>query len=107
MSKIVMDFESAKTMVESMLKGGAYFNGEWYDENCQEAYLDWCTDSPYQNVVSKYVADKVGRYFLERGYNVYYQCFGYHPKHSYGEPACIRIKNTPQRYGSIIKDLDY
>ena len=105
MSKIVMNFESAKELVESMLKGGAYFNGEWFEENCQRAYLDWCADDGYQNVVSKYVADKVGKYFLELGYNVYYQCFGYHPKHYYGEPACKRITKSPHRAGSITQDI--
>ena len=106
MSKIAMNFESAKELVESMLKGGAYFNGEWYSENCQEAYLDWVEEGGYMNVVSKYVADKVGRYFLEKGYNVYYQCFGHHPKHYFGEPACIRITMSPHRAGSLTKDLD-
>lgn len=105
---VATSFDSAKEMVEKMLNGGAYVNGEWFEENCQEAYLDWgIIDDMYHNVISKYIADQVGRYYLEKGYNVYYQLMGWGKGQiPQGTPVCIRIKKSPKRYGSLIGELD-
>ena len=78
MSKIARSVSEGIELVESMFKGGAYFGGEWFEENGSEAYLDWGTiDDNYVNISSKYFADEVGREFQKRGFFVYYQVMGW------------------------------
>ena len=97
MEKIATSIESAKELVNAMLKGGDYFNGEWFEENCGEAYLDWgrVTDI-YQNVSCKYFADEAARYFQRQGYFVYYKLMGWGksdiPEYT---PTTIRISKKP------------
>jgi len=102
MEKIARSVESAKEMVNAMLKGGDYFNGEWFDENCGEAYLDWGTiGDGYQNVSCKYFADEVAREFQRNGYFVYYQLMGWGrrdiPEYT---PIVIRIRTAPKETNS-------
>ena len=107
MDKIATSIDAAREMVNAMLKGGAYFNGEWFEENCGEAYLDWGTISDgYQNVSCKYFADEVAREFQMKGYFVYYQLMGYGSRRvPQGTPICIRIKTKPKCSGSSLVEF--
>jgi len=102
MEKIARSIESAREMVNAMLKGGAYFNGEWFDEDCGEAYLDWGTiDDGYQNVSCKYFADEVAREFQMKGYFVYYQLMGWGSRRvAEYTPIVIRIRKEPKATNS-------
>ena len=99
---VATSFDSAKEMVEKMLNGGAYVNGEWFEENCGEAYLDWGRNTDiYQNVSCKYFADEVARYFQKQGYFVYYNLMGWGkgdiPEYT---PTTIRISKKPKKVDS-------
>lgn len=101
MNKIAKSVSEGIELVEAMFKGGAYFNGEWYEENGNSAYLDWgAINDMYTNISCKYFADEVGREFQRRGYFVYYQVCGYGTKLSQGTPIAIRIQSHPKDYNS-------
>ncbi len=80
MAKIANNYEEAVQSVTEQMKEGS-------------AYLDWgATAAQYMNVVSKDVADKVGRHFKEMGYMVYYNTMGYGSSRiAPGTPICMRI----------------
>ena len=107
MEKIARSIDAAREMVEAMLKGDAYFNGEWFDKDCGEAYLDWGTiDDSYQNVSCKYFADEVAREYQRKGYFVYYQIMGYGNKRvPQGTPIVVRIKTKPKCSGSSLVEF--
>jgi len=105
MGKVVNSIADAMELVEKMLKGGDYFNGEWFEENCGEAYLDWgVVDDFYTNVSCKWIADSVGMEFQKRGYYVYYQVMGWTKSGRIpeGTPMNIRIKKEPKSSGSSL-----
>ena len=104
MSKIAKSVNEGVELVNAMLKGGDYFNGEWYSENCGEAYLDWgAINNMYLNISCKYFADEVGREFQRRGYFVYYQVMGFgSTKVAQGTPICIRISKEPKEFSGCV-----
>ena len=104
MSKIAKSVSEGIELVNAMLKGGDYINGEWYGENCGEAYLDWgAINNMYLNISCKYFADEVGREFQGRGYFVYYQVMGFgSTKVAQGTPICIRIRKEPKDSNSFV-----
>ena len=109
MSKIARSVEEGIELVNAMLKGGAYFNGEWFDEDCGDAYLDWgLIDDAYTNISCKYFADEVARYFQNKGYFVYYQLMGWTKggRIAEGTPIVIRIKKEPKCSGSSLVPFD-
>lgn len=100
MNKIAKSVNEGIELVEAMFKGGAYFNGEWYEENGKDAYLDWgAINDMYTNISCKYFADEVAREFQRRGYFVYYQLMGWTKTQRIadGTPIAIRIQ-TYQRH---------
>ena len=107
MEKIARSIEETRELVNAMLKGGEYFNGEWYEENCGEACLDWGTiDNSDANVSCKYFADEVAREFQQKGYFVYYQLMGWGRKDiPQGTPILIRIKTKPKCSGSSLVEF--
>ena len=100
MSKIARSIDEARELVNAMLKGGDYFNGEWFEGG--EAYLDWgAIDDGYQNVSCKYFADEVAREYQRKGYFVYYQVMGYgNNRIPQGTPMVVRIKTEPKHSNS-------
>ena len=107
MEKIARSIESAREMVNAMLKGDAYFNGEWFEKDCGDAYLDWgVIDDYYQNVSCKHFADEVAREYKRNGYFVYYQTMGYGNKRiPQGTPIVIRIKTKPKCSNSSLVEF--
>lgn len=102
MEKIARSIEDARELVNAMLNGGMCINGEWFDENCGDAYLDWgAIDDGFQNVSCKYFAEEVAREFQMKGYFVYVQVMGYGCSYiPEGTPVCIRIKTNKPLYHS-------
>ncbi len=107
MSKIARSIEEARELVNSMLKGDACINGEWYDKDCGEAYLDWgVIGDGYQNVSCKFFAEEIAREFQMKGYFVYYSLMGYGSNRiPQGTPVCIRIKTQPKCSGSNLVEF--
>jgi len=106
MSKIARSIEEARELVNSMLKGDDYFNGEWFEKDCGEAYLDWGVVCGYQNVSCKFFAEEIAREFQMKGYFVYYQVMGWgSSKIPQGTPICIRIKTQPKCSGSSLVEF--
>ncbi len=96
---IARSIEEARELVNEMLKGGKYINGEWYEKDCGSAYLDWgVIDDDYQNVSCRYFAEEVAREFQRKGYFVYYQVMRYGgTKIPQGTPTNVRIMNKPSQ----------
>ena len=63
------------------------------------AYLDWGEiNDMYKNVNSKYIAERVGEQFKEKGYYVYYQGAGLGFKTiEPGTPITLRIEKRPKK----------
>ena len=109
MSKIAMSVNEGIELVNAMFKGGAYFNGEWFEENGKDAYLDWgAIDDGYLNISCKRFADEVARHFQDKGYFVYYQLMGWtkNGRIPEGTEVAIRIQTYPKHPNSNMRVFD-
>jgi len=109
MNKIAKSVSEGIELVESMFKGGTYINGEWYEENGKNAYLDWgLIDNTYLNISCKSFADEVAKHFQDKGYFVYYQLMGWTKsgRIAEGTEVAIRIQTYPKHPNSNMRTFD-
>jgi hypothetical protein len=103
MNRIARSVEETKELINEMLKGGAFINGEWFEENCGDAYLCWDANVYEPNVSCRYFAEEAAREYQRMGYFVYYQPMGRgNNRIPEGTYTTIRIKTKPKHYNSSL-----